>query len=284
MKVISFINMKGGVGKTTLATNFCNNLAERDQKKVLLIDMDPQFNATQCFISGEDYVEYCKKGGDTITVLFDGSAVKVSSVDGSENKKPRTFADIHPLKVKDNLFILPGDLNLHKISFPSGQGLEYRLKQYVADINDVYEFDYIVIDTPPTPSVWMSSSLIASSYYVVPVKPDPLSYTGVDLLKSIIKEWTNNLNLDLKCAGLVMTMVEEHTVVYREAINWVKGDAHWNKFLIDKVIHKRTEVPKFQLNHSFINDSGDSKLKSGLAGVVSEIINRIEKYEKTDKK
>ena len=58
MFVISFINMKGGVGKTTLSTNIAYTLARKEGKKVLFIDVDPQFNATQCFFSGEEYIEY----------------------------------------------------------------------------------------------------------------------------------------------------------------------------------------------------------------------------------
>lgn len=66
MKVISFVNMKGGVGKTTLAVNMADFLSYRYAKKVLLIDVDPQFNATQCLLNGDDYVEYIKAGGTTI--------------------------------------------------------------------------------------------------------------------------------------------------------------------------------------------------------------------------
>ena len=54
MFVISFINMKGGVGKTTLSTNVAYNLAQKEGKKVLFVDIDPQFNATQCFFTGEN--------------------------------------------------------------------------------------------------------------------------------------------------------------------------------------------------------------------------------------
>lgn len=64
MKVISFVNMKGGVGKTTLAVNMADFLSYRYAKKVLLIDVDPQFNATQCLLNGDDYVEYIKPLAD----------------------------------------------------------------------------------------------------------------------------------------------------------------------------------------------------------------------------
>ena len=279
MRVISFINMKGGVGKTTLSTNFCYNLAEREQKKVLLIDMDPQFNATQCCFSGDDYVDYCKGGNPTIVTLFQDNAITVSSVEGASTKPQKVMSDIKPYKYKDNLYILPGDLNLYKITMESGGGREFKLKKYLSEIDKTYNFDYVVIDTPPTPSVWMTSALIASSYYVVPVKPDPLSYTGVDLLRVVIDDKISSYGLDLKCAGLVMTMVEEGTIVYKKALEWVRNDAHWNKYLVSKNILKRTNIPKWQLSNIFINNINDSELKLGLAGIVSEIITRIDDYE-----
>ena len=71
MIVISLINMKGGVGKTTLSTNICDALNRRYNKKVLLIDIDPQFNATKCLISGEDYIEHLKADKDTIISIFE---------------------------------------------------------------------------------------------------------------------------------------------------------------------------------------------------------------------
>ena len=76
MKVVSFVNMKGGVGKTTLAVNIADFLTSRHAKKVLLIDVDPQFNATQCLINGDDYVEYIKNGGTTINILKNKTQVR----------------------------------------------------------------------------------------------------------------------------------------------------------------------------------------------------------------
>ena len=260
MVVVSFINMKGGVGKTTLSTNFCYNLAEREKKKVLLIDMDPQFNATQCFFTGDQYVDYCRKGNATIVNLFQDNVITVSSVEGASAVPLVTLRNIKQYKYMDNLYVLPGDLNLYKITMESGGGREFKLKKYLAETDKDYHFDYVVIDTPPTPSVWMTSSLIASSYYVVPVKPDPLSYTGVDLLRLVIEDKISNYGLNLKCAGLVMTMVEQGTIVYKRAIEWVQKDSHWNKYLISKSMVKRTSIPKLQLSNTFINQMNDSEL------------------------
>ena len=66
MPVVSVINMKGGVAKTTLATNLADVLARREDMRILLIDLDPQFNATQCLLSGDEYIKRREDGGDTI--------------------------------------------------------------------------------------------------------------------------------------------------------------------------------------------------------------------------
>lgn len=71
MKKIAMVNMKGGVAKTTLAVNLAHALWKREDKRVLLIDLDPQFNATQCLLSGDEYVEARKKGRHTILNIFD---------------------------------------------------------------------------------------------------------------------------------------------------------------------------------------------------------------------
>ncbi|WP_434668614.1 ParA family protein [Klebsiella sp. B345] len=70
MKVISLINMKGGVGKSTLATNIANHLSDKLGQKILLIDIDPQFNATQCVMDTGKYVAHMKSGGDNICDIF----------------------------------------------------------------------------------------------------------------------------------------------------------------------------------------------------------------------
>ncbi len=93
MKVVSFVNMKGGVGKTTLAVNIADFLTHRHSKKVLLVDVDPQFNATQCMINGDDYVKYIKNGGTTIKDVFNyKNPASVSVVGGAVGKEPIPYS------------------------------------------------------------------------------------------------------------------------------------------------------------------------------------------------
>ena len=79
MKTISFVNMKGGVGKTTLALNVADCLARTYDKKVAVIDADPQFNATQCLFTGDEYIALLKKKADTILTVFDNDIRPIAS-------------------------------------------------------------------------------------------------------------------------------------------------------------------------------------------------------------
>mgnify|MGYP000021937328 CR=1 FL=1 len=279
MRVISFINMKGGVGKTTLSTNVAHCLATHEDKKVLFIDIDPQFNATQCFFDGNAYVEYMRKKKSTILDLFKGSVVKVSTVDGAQQQDEKCYKDIVPFNVSDNLFLLPGNLNLYQTEIAPGSGKENRLKKYLEEMEDNYGFDYAIIDTPPTPSIWMTSALVASDHYVIPVKPDPLSYTGVDLLQKIIKSKKADLDLSINCLGIVLTVVEHNTQVYNRCKEEINNNVRTKGLLFHNELLKRTLIAKTQLNQKFILDLNKSDLNHNLTGIVNEIIQRIDDYE-----
>lgn len=179
--------MKGGVAKTTLAINLADCLSKRHGKRVLLVDVDPQFNATQCLLSPEDYVKHLKLNGDTTLTVFDrANRVIPSTVKKGASTTPKKLEEIEVIEIKRNFDLLPGNLELYRLEMAPGDGRENRLKNYLNKVSEQY--DYVVVDTPPTPSVWMTSALIASNYYLIPVKADPISLTGIDLLRSIIEE------------------------------------------------------------------------------------------------
>lgn len=274
MKVISLINMKGGVGKTTTSVNICNCLASRNKAKVLLIDIDPQFNSTQCLLDPKEYFEYLKNGNDTIVNVYDRSTrPTVSSVEGIKEVHPKKIEDIEPLEIKDNFYLLPGNLELYRIEMTTGEGRENRLNKFIQAIREKYGFDYVIIDTPPTPSIWMTSALIASDYYFIPVKPDPISFTGIDLLQSIIDDRKENFDLKIKCCGIVLTIVE-HTRVYNDAIKFL-SESKWAKYKFKNELPKRTVIARTQLSKTFILDLDDAAAKSAITGITNELIKRV---------
>lgn len=266
--------MKGGVAKTTLAINIADCLVQRHNAKVLLIDVDPQFNATQCLMTPEKYEEHIKNKSDTILNIFDRSQrVVAGSVTIAGKNAPKQLEQINLVSVKKNFDLLPGNLELYRLEMAPGGGRENRLNNYIQKIEDKY--DYVVIDTPPTPSVWMTSALIASHYYLIPVKADPISLTGIDLLRSIIEEKEDNFNLDLKCAGLVLTLTEANTVVLRNAKENLTKDKFWNKYLYPVTLPKRTDIAKGQLDQIHILDSDNNEAKTAITSITTELINRV---------
>lgn len=280
MKVICLINMKGGVGKTTLSVNLCDCLASRNSAKVLLIDIDPQFNSTQCLMSPDEYVDHLKSKKDTIINVYDRNVRPIiSTVDGIDSSTPKKLDEIEPILIKNNFFLLPGNLELYRIEMSPGEGRENKLNKYIKLINGKNNYDYIIIDTPPTPSIWMTSALLASDYYLIPVKPDPISFTGIDLLQSIINERKENLDLKIECCGVVLTMVESNTRVYKDALKFL-NKSKWKKFKFAKELPKRTEIARSQMNKTFILDLDDSEAKLNLAGITSELIKRTNDGQK----
>jgi chromosome partitioning protein len=277
MKVISFVNMKGGVGKTTVTLNVADYLARAQSKKVAVLDVDPQFNVTQCLFSGEEYVKILSSGGDTILDVFDPDARNYASVvaGGSPTNKPKELSEIQ-LTPRGKVWTLPGNIELYRLEMVAGEGREFALKRFIEESIAPLDFDYVIIDTPPTPSIWMTSALIASDYYVIPVKPDPLSMIGIDLLRSIIERRTKTYGLTLKCLGIFFTMVERpDSIIYSNARANLAGNKLWKDRVFKAYMPKRAELAKQQLSQPFIMLMEDYDLRSNLKGLAEEILEKI---------
>lgn len=276
MSIVSCVNMKGGVAKTTLTVNLADCLARREDQRVLIIDLDPQFNATQCLLSGEDYIKLRNDGGQTIYSVFDDApAPLINPVLGAREQKAVELADIKPWKIKENLHLMPGDLDLYRLEMGGAVGREHRLGRYLEEIDAKHEYDFVIIDTPPTPSHWMTSALLASEFYLVPVKPEPLSRVGIDLLQGVVNRCSQNYGSDIKCLGVVLTIAEEHTVVYREAVAFLDSNDAWSDKRFAKAMPKRTKIAREQGKQNLILDLDDQEAKLALSGITKEFLQRI---------
>ncbi len=214
MQVISFIKMKGGVGKTTLAVNVAYQLAHSHAKKVLIIDGDPQFNATQYLLDDDSYLAHIrdsKKG--TLRDIFVprrlGPVSTVAGVSKATNKSRMTLSDCSCGIFTGNpgrgrLDLIPSTLALMDIE-TSKRGTEAKLMAYIKE--KAVGYDYVIIDCPPTISIFTQAAILASSRYLVPIKPDPLSVIGLPLLERWLEDYTSDFGIDLQSVGLVFTMV-----------------------------------------------------------------------------
>lgn len=268
--------MKGGVGKTTLAVNVADALNRRSDLRVLIVDMDPQFNATQCLYSGDDYVAKRKAGGHTVADLFNESpSAAISPVTGVTTIAPNKLEDVKPWSFRTGFDILPGNLEIYRLDMAAGQGRELRLKRYLEILQETDEYDIVVIDTPPTPSTFMNSSLLASHYYLVPVRPEPLSRVGIDLLRGVIDRVTENYGHKIVCAGVVVTMADARTNVLYEALDFLAKDPYWKDKRYKNVLPSRTAVAKAQGSQQLILDGKAEDSKRAVAGITNELISRL---------
>ncbi|MCC6697545.1 MAG: ParA family protein [Candidatus Hydrogenedentes bacterium] len=216
-QVISVINMKGGVGKTTIAVNVAYALAEKHRKKVLLVDVDPQFNASTCLMKSEDYLRHVKDPSKhTIVDIFrPPGGVHFSTVSsgrrGKQPSKPTLeSATVAVFKGKTigQLDLLPSHLSLMAAQ-DAERGTENRLRNFLQKCAD--DYDYVLIDCPPTISIYTQSAILASEKYWVPIKPDPLSTIGLPLLEQWLEDFTDNAGIEVDLVGIVFTMVRENT-------------------------------------------------------------------------
>lgn len=228
-KVLSFINMKGGVGKTTLLFEFAhyidNKLKKKDGSKfkILLIDTDPQSNLTQNererlggHQEGDAFVEQEGDpifGNKSIQRLFD-----------SDELAPKVHIDNAIFSLNEQIDLLPGELQaifLERTQVGNG-GV---LRDFVLDNNLLDVYDLILIDCPPTYSLYTELSLLVSDFYIVPVTPDSYATLGIELLEEVVKRIMNSHRNDifkdkkLKRLGIVINRY----VNDKDAEGWKKA-------------------------------------------------------------
>ena len=122
----------------------------------------------------------------------------------------------------------------------------------------------------------MTSALLASNYYLIPTKADPISLTGIDLLYTIIETKSRRYGLSgLKCCGVVLTVVERSTINYQTAQKNLKSNSRWKNKLYTYSLCKRVDMAREQLKQKFILDMADTQIKSDLNNIVKEMLSRI---------
>lgn len=274
-KVISIINMKGGVGKTTLSIGIADMLATMNHK-ILLIDADPQFNATQALLdtykNESYYTDEVIKNGKTIYKLFKPQTDMMQSYETP--KAPELI-----IELKENLDILCGDLNLVLVNKVSDHTFVRRIRNFIDD-NSLREiYDYIIIDCPPTLTIYTDSALMASDYYLIPNRIDRYSIVGIDSLQKAVHNLIREERIDLKCIGLVYTMVNSDMTVKQQRI---KESFESKKTVndIDIFDTHSTIVNNIQVGVAGTVPTKYQKSREDIEAVSIELLSRIDAAEK----
>lgn len=234
-KVISFINMKGGVGKTTLTKEIGYHLAMVKNLKVLLIDVDPQINLTQSIFRRFGYAPNSKiaqsmkkadennntvdSNKDSVKIAKDISITKASIqniMNGNiSNENPLEDYNKAVVEIPNtNLSIIPGEFGLDFTTRNlNGGQLENGLFNFIDKNNLKDKFDFILIDCPPTYSSYTVSALKPSDFYVIPVRPEAYSLLGVSMLEEVVKYIKSENEIyfrgrDLKNLGIIISGVK----------------------------------------------------------------------------
>lgn len=195
MKIIAIANQKGGVGKTTTAASLSAELAINGNR-TLLIDADPQANATKMFLRDDEIK----------TSLAD---VLISSPNqpSSSIQEKRQSTDLQ------NLDIVPATITLANFDREPPLAIK-KLRSVLKDVSD--DYDFVIIDTPPNFGLLLSTALIASDYVVIPVQAAPFALSGLGDLLTVIDD-SKQLNEKLEVIGAVCTRYDGRTKISKDS-------------------------------------------------------------------
>lgn len=182
---VSLINMKGGVGKTTLASQIAWHAVRQLDKRVLLIDLDPQANASQSIMSPKTWVEYLDKGGLTIADIFE-QFTPTGTASGSPKKLDPLEAISQRVNYEDGSFLhlVPSRLEL-SWTLRNPHDKDTLLPRFVAKVEK--EYDLIILDCSPTDSILTDAAYHCSRYILVPIRAEFLASIGFPLLNRSIE-------------------------------------------------------------------------------------------------
>ena len=219
MKIISIINQKGGVGKTTTAVNLAAGLSQLN-KKVLVVDLDPQGNAT--------------------------TGLGLSNLEDTENSiygvlnGTKQFLNIIKKTNFKNLDLITSTVDLSGIEIETAddQKRAFILKEKLNDFvsKDEVKYDYILIDCPPSLSLLTVMALVASNSLLVPLQTEFFALEGITQLIKTIERIKSNLNQTLEIRGILLTMYDKRNKLSSE----VESEAR--KYFQDKVY--KTVIPR----------------------------------------
>lgn len=218
-KKIAIINQKGGVGKTTTAINLGAYLA-RAGKRVLVLDLDPQGNTTSGF--------------GVLTESLNGCLYNVL-IDGAPVHRVKKETDTHK-----NLHLAPSSINLAaaEVELVSQLAREHKLKTALDEV--LNDYDYILIDNPPSLGLLTVNGLVAADRVIIPVQAEYYALEGLGQLLSTIKRVRVQLNPKLDLLGVLLTMYDRRTSLSKEVLNELQK--HFGKHVFTTIVPRNVRL------------------------------------------
>jgi chromosome partitioning protein len=221
-KVLAVANEKGGVGKTVTVINLGAAVSLK-AKKVLIVDMDPQANATR---------------GLGVEVDAD----TLNTYDVLNNPRLKTAQDAVLQTRWKGLDLIPShvDLSGAEVELVKEVGRENRLKEALSGLKSVY--DFIILDTPPSLSLLTVNVFVCADEVIVPCQTHPYAFDALEELFDTISAVRMEINPKLKAAGILATMFDQRTRVSRDILEKLKRDERYKDLLYQTVIRSNTTI------------------------------------------
>ncbi|MFQ9672143.1 MAG: ParA family protein [Clostridium paraputrificum] len=267
--VISFMNMKGGVGKTTICVNIAGQLA-MSGKRVLVIDNDPQMNASQYLLNAKLLEELINSGKTIYSLYKESTDENLLDISGEcEESADKEDEKNIIVKVRENLELLCGDLNMSKVNGVNVD--DETLKLFIENNSLKDEYEFIFIDCPPTQSIYTTSAFKASYYYLLVIKPDFLSTIGLSLFKNFIANYNKKRNTEdkLKNLGIVINLAQKGNPYHSEKIEEIKEKNKFNK-VFETCINNISNIGKSSEEQKLMYET--DKCKRAIKNLTNEFL------------
>lgn len=263
--IVSMVNLKGGVGKTAIAVNFAAYCG-RGGLRTLLVDMDPQTNATFSCIRVEEWERHARTHGTVANLL--GHRRHTRAEDEAAD-----VADVIRHQVFQGVDLIPSHLDLFTVDLDlaSAAGREIKLRRSLEPILD--EYDVVVCDCPPNLTIPTQNALAASTHFVVPISPDYLSGLGVGILLRRVRNFCDDIQHKLDLAGMVISRVGRPAQHRTETVNALR--TRFGEDVLKTQITERVAVSAAAAANQPIFEQGDSAATAEFAGMSAELLDRL---------